>query len=225
MKLRLPILFIVMLVPVPLAAKSISVRDHYLVAERNRHRVYEVTRIHDQADSSAVRTFLIADAEGPLLRIDVGTNYATNTAWTAYRLQRGSHAVATISELLPFTTTTPEGHRDEAMRHPELRDAPVPITVEGPGGEKLKGLHNEWSSAALAEARRNEAKRVLGKELAAALDAIRELAGLPMFADLNVAFQYLFEDAQIVRRSMKLMVALEKPNCDFDAKFSVPCAK
>jgi len=225
MKCKLVVAFIAEILPLQVEAKAISVRDHYLVAERNRHRVYEVTRIHDEGESSAVRTFLIADAQGPLLRIDVGTNYVTNMASTVYRLQRGSHATAVISELLPFTTTSAAGHREEVMKHPELRDAPVPVTIDGPGGEKVKGVYSDWSSAKLAPARRNEAKRVLGKDIMSALDGIRELAGLPMFADLNVAFQYLFEDEQIVRRSMKLMVSFEKPNCDFDAKFGVACRR
>lgn len=215
----------VALVAVSASAKITSVRDHYVIAERNRHHVYEVTRIHDQAPASVVRTFLIADNGGPLLRIDIGTDYSLNTTWTKYQLQRGSLATATISERLPFTSTTPEGHRDEAMKHPELRDAPVPVTIDGSAGAKVKAVYADWSSATLGDARRNEVRRAAGKELSDALDSIRELAGLPMFADLNVAFTYFFNDAQIVRRSMKLMVAIQKPNCEFDAKFALPCAQ
>ena len=65
--------------------------------------------------------------------------------------------------------------------------------------------------------------RIAGRELVDALDSLRELAGLPMFADLNVGFIYFFDDAKLVRKSAKLMVAFEKADCAFDAKFGLPC--
>lgn len=55
------------------AASSVAAesRNHYFVVNRNNMRpAYEVTRIHDEGARSAARTFLIADAGGPLLRVD-----------------------------------------------------------------------------------------------------------------------------------------------------------
>jgi len=73
-------------------ADAAVIRDHYLVAERNRHRVYEVTRIHDQGATLVTRTFLIADTNGPFARVDVVTDYGRNKALTTYKLLRGSGA-------------------------------------------------------------------------------------------------------------------------------------
>jgi len=42
---------------------------------------------------------------------------------------------------------------------------------------------------------------------------------------LNIGFVYLFDDAKLVRKSTKLMVAFEKADCGFDAKFGLPCTR
>ena len=207
------------------AMAATIIRDHYLVAERNRYRVYEVTRIHDQEPSSVTRTFLIADAKGPFLRVDVISDYEHSTSKTSYTLLRDSRATATITQQLPFTSTTAEGHQQEVVKHPELRDAPVPITIEGSSGKKVHGLHDDWTRPGAADMHRSDAKEILGKDLTTALDSVRELAGLPMFADLNVGFVYLFEDEKLVRISTKLMVAFQKADCGFDAKFGMPCTR
>jgi hypothetical protein len=54
-------------------------------------------------------------------------------------------------------------------------------------------------------------------------DRIRELAGLPMFSDLNSELVFLFDAETLERRSERLMVAATKYDCAFDAKFDVLC--
>jgi len=88
-------------------AVTYVIRDHYLVAERNRHRVYEVTRIHDQEASLVTRTFLIADGKGPFLRVNVVSDVALHTYRTSYALLRGSKARATITTASATTVHVP----------------------------------------------------------------------------------------------------------------------
>ena len=67
-------------------------------------------------------------------------------------------------------------------------------------------------------------KQTVGPELFGVLYGLRELAGLPPFADLNVSFGYIFDPSELVFKSTALMVATTKPDCAFDAKLGEPCS-
>lgn len=199
-------------------------REHYVVAHHNRKPAYEVTRIHSENSSLTRRTFLIADDRGPLLQIELTNDYAGRQTVTSYQLVRGSRSNAKIVLDLPVASATRETRREELRNHPELDTKPVPVTIYG-SGTKAHGIDSDWRKQDTAEFNRGRAKDILGKELVTVLGDLRELAGLPMFADFNAAFGYIFDDASLVQKSRKLMVAKTNPDCAFDAKFSVPCVQ
>jgi len=199
-------------------------RQHYLVAQRNGKPAFQVTRIHDGNASLVKRTYLIADNDGPLLRIDLVSDYANRQTISTYALLRGTRPTATIVLELPFASTTITARRDELRKHPELANAPVPVTIRS-SGRTLHGLDEDWRRSPTAETHRTRAKEVLGKELTKAIADIREIAGLPMFADINASLGYVLDVPTLVGKSVKLMVAPVSADCEFDAKFAVPCGR
>lgn len=212
------------LVTASAVAAGADSRQHYVVLERDRTPAFEVTRIHDQTPSRSRRTYLIADRSGPLLQIDLTNDYGARQTVAEYQLVRGSRPAAKVVLDLPVVSDTREGRREELRKNPGLADKPVPVTIHG-SGKTMRAEDSEWRRSGTAETNRGRAKQLLGKELFSALADVRELAGLPMFSDLNASFGYIFEEASLVHRSMKLMVATSSADCVFDAKFGLPCAR
>lgn len=141
----------------------------------------------------------------------------------SYALLRQSQETVRIVLDLPFASTTRESRREELRKRPELSNAPVPVTVQAASsGKAVRGVDRDWREEN-GTVFRGKAKEVFGKELLAVLADVRELGGLPMFADINPSLAYIFDDAMIVRKSMKLLVATKRADCAFDAKFGVPC--
>ena len=199
-------------------------RDHYWVANRpDKTPAFRVTRIHQDGEGIVARTYLIADSKGPLLRIDLQRDYSRNTNTATYTLMRESGASIKIGQELPYTSRTRDDVRNEIRAHPELAQASIPVTIDASSGQKVHGHDADWRSANAQETR-GRARAIMDKQLMVALDRIRELAGLPMFADMNASLGYIFDESNLVWKSRKLMVATVKPDCKFDAAFEVPCA-
>jgi hypothetical protein len=220
MKTRISILAVSLIMTMALSAAE--TRRHYYVATKNMAPAFEVTRIHDDKTIATTRTFLIADTHGPLLRVDVLHDYAGRKTVTSYRLMRSSRASATISIDLPFASATREGRQAEVKAHPEILNAAVPVRIEGPAGA-VRDLDETWHRGGVADAARGRARQALGPELMSTLANVKELAGLPMFADLNASLGYFFEERSLVHRSSTLLVAIDKANCAFDLRFNAPC--
>lgn len=199
-------------------------RQHYVVVHRDRKPAYEITRIHDQNPSVSRRTYLIADTKGPLIKIDLTNDYAGRQMVSAYQLLRGSRSSAKVILDLPVVSATRDARREELRKNPDLANKPVPVTIHG-AGKTFRGIDSDWRRADTAESSRGRVKDLLGRELLSALHDVRELAGLPMFSDVNAGLGYIFNEETLVQRSMKLMVANTKADCAFDAKFGVPCAR
>jgi hypothetical protein len=200
-------------------------RDHYWVANRSdKTPAFRVTRIHTDSGGIVERTYLIADSKGPLLRVDLQRDYSRNTNTAAYTLMRESGADLRIVQELPFSGRTRDVVRNEIRMHPELAQAAIPVTIVASSGQKVHGQDADWRNGNAKE-NRGRARAIMDKQLMVALDRIRELAGLPMFADMNASLGYIFEEATLVWKSQKLMVATVKPDCKFDATFEVPCAQ
>ena len=203
------------------AVEAREIRSHYTVLERNRKPAFEVTRIHNDTDSQVTRTYLIADPTGPLLRVDVLNDYpGRKTSYLFTTLRDGKHS-GTIELNLPVASTTREGRSEELRGNPALANLPVPVIISSKCG-KANGHDSDWRSSNAAAAR-GRAHAALGTELVRALRNVREIAGLPMFAEINAPLEYIFEDSMIVKKSQKLMVAGGRADCAFDAKFGVPC--
>ncbi len=200
---------------------GLTKREHYSVLTKGKKPAFEVTLVHDQSDSQTTRTYLIADAKGPLLRVVHTSDYGARSSVTDYELVRDSRDHAVLHVTLPFVSTTRQGVLAEIAKG-GVSDRAVPISLEGPAKRSFHSDDKLWRGAA-GDEHRQKAKGVLGKDLARALDEVRELAGLPMFADLNIEFVYLFEPDKLVHRSRTLMVATTPPDCAFDVKFGVPC--
>jgi hypothetical protein len=198
-------------------------RRHYVISERDTTPAWEVTRIHEGSPALVRRIYLIADSKGPLLRIDLVSDYANRQTLSSFALLRGSRHTARVVLDMPFASTTVERRVEELRKRPELAHVPVPVTVHGTAGRSLRGFDHDWRCGESAERHRAQARELVGGELVATLTRVRELAGLPQFADLNASLGYLFDDATLVHRSMKLMVATARTDCAFDAKFGVAC--
>jgi hypothetical protein len=200
-------------------------RDHYWIANRpDKTPAFRVTRIHEDGGGVVDRTYLIADSKGPLLRVDLQRDYSRNTNTATYTLMRESGASVKIGQELPYSTRTRDDVRNEIRIHPELARAAIPVTIVASSGQRVHGQDAEWRNGNATE-NRGKARAIMDKQLMVALDRVRELAGLPMFADMNASLGYIFDESNLVWKSRKLMVATVKPDCKFDATFEVPCAR
>jgi hypothetical protein len=217
--------FVLLLLSFSTIASAAEIRTHYSVLDRQRKPAFEVTRIHTQLPDKTTRTYLIADDKGPLLKVTQTSDIVRNTSETHYELMRGSKASANVGLQLPTTSTTREAQLREIETNPGLANARVPVSIEGPAQRSLHADDAAWRTGPDTERHRTKAKDIVGKDLAKALDDVRELAGLPMFADINGELVYFFDEAKLVRHSMRLMVATVKPDCAFDARFGVGCAR
>jgi hypothetical protein len=197
-------------------------RQHYSVLERDRQSAFEVTRIYDAQPNRTIVTFLIGDAKGPLMTAVLTDDYTQKENRINYRLMRGSRSEALVVVSLPFQSNTRAGVAEELKTH-SFDESSIPIRIEGPGRGVLTGTNDRWRSGDSGPSQRARAQDLLGHEMVKAMNAVRELAGLPMFGDLNMGFEFFFGTTEIVRRSTKLMVATTRNDCAFDAKFGVAC--
>ncbi len=204
-------------------AFPVALRTHYVVVHKDMTPAYEVTRIHISSEAATKRTFLIADAKAPLVRIEETYDWAGHKRVTQYTLLRDSHATARITVDMPYAATTESGVRGEIKNRPELRSATRPVTIEGPAGRVLHANDSDWYAAGFAETRRQGTKDAVGPDVLSLLSDLRDLAGLPPFADLNTTLGYVFGPESLVYKSPDLMVATTKPDCRFDAKFGTAC--
>lgn len=209
-------------------ASATSFRNHYIVAHRDRTPAYDVTYVYNSDESHITGTFLVADRQGPLLRVDIVSDYTNRQNVSKYALLRGSKKTLKIVQHLPFTSTTMTSRREELKSRPDIDNLAIPVTVEvsTPGVSRnatIRGLDSDWNTRSSAGDQRAKVKEAMGSEMYPVLAALRELAGLPMFADLNTSLSYVFGQEALVRQSRTLMVAKEKQNCAFDARFGVPC--
>jgi hypothetical protein len=211
-------IFLVTLVIPGLAAET---RDHYIVIDRDRAPMYRVTRIWAPGPNGTQQTFLIANVGGPLLRIDLTRDYLSQERITLFALAGNPEANARLVVTLPSASTTAKDLREELQARPELRHVPVPIRIEGRSNKMVRGLDADWSRQTNAELR-NRVRQVVGEDLMEALLSIKDIAGLPMFAELNASLGYLVDPETLVYRST-LLVSAGAPDCEFDRKFGVPC--
>jgi hypothetical protein len=195
-------------------------RQHFVVAKRDKSPAFEVTRIFHQNDHQAVTSLLIADVAGPMMRVEMKSDYANRKTVASYTLLRGSRGHVRITLDLPYASTTRDGRREELRRRPELANAPVPVSIEA-NAESVHGLDSDWRSANAPQ--RAKARTIMAADLLAALRSIRELAGLPPFTEVNASLGYILDPGTLVYRSESLMVAQTRPDCTFDAKLGVPC--
>jgi len=142
----------------------------------------------------------------------------------SYALLRGPHSSAKITLDLPVTSTSRDARREELRKHPELANAPVYVTIQS-SGRSVRAVDADWRRPSTVASHRAKAKEVIGHDLLTAMAGIREIAGLPMFADLNASLGYVFDESELVDRTEKLMVASTTANCAFDAKFALPCER
>jgi len=200
-----------------------EIRNHYFVARRDKQAAFEVTRIYDSSASRISTTFLIADKAGPLLIATFSTDYAQHRSDTEYKLLRGKKSTASIVENLPFSgTTQAQVEREMRENAQKLQSTPVEVTITGHAKQQIHAHEADWVNAGSGQ-QRASARAAFGEELAAALETVAELGGLPPFADLNSSARYFLEPEKLAQRSMKLMVATTGPNCGFDAQFGHPC--
>jgi hypothetical protein len=213
---------VVMALTVPLTATASESREHYAVVTKDMKPAFNVTRVHVATATATTRTFLIADSKGPALRVDILSDYGNRKRVTTFRSFKGSHPVAVVTLDLPFASTTAADRIREIREHPELENAAVPVTVSNGTAQVFRDVEASWHGAA-GPGVRAKAAAVVGGELISVLESVKELAGLPMFADLNTTLGYLLPGDGLVRRSMKLLVAKVAQDCTFDATFKMPC--
>lgn len=221
--MKIKYLLLLLLLGATTFAAATENRKHYLVASRDNRPAYEITRIFSQDSLASRTTFLVADPSGPLLRLELVNDYANRQNVATYTLLRASRAKAKVVIDLPFASTTREGRRDELRKRPELATAPVPVTIHG-SGKTIHGLDSDWRQRDSREgAHRKSVRDAVDEDLIASLETIREIAGLPPFAEINATLGYVVDPSLLIYRSKRLMVATVKPDCVFDAKFGVPC--
>jgi hypothetical protein len=196
-------------------------RQHYSVLERNRQSAFEVTRIYEAEPNRTVITFLISDSKGPLMTAILTDDYTQKENRMKYRLMRGSRSEAVVVVSLPFEANTRVGVAEE-LKTRSFEEGSIPVRIEGSGHGVLTGSNDRWRHADTGPNQRAKAQDLLGNEMVKALRDVRELAGLPMFGDLNMGL-FFFGTSELVHRSTKLMVATTRNDCAFDAKFGVAC--
>jgi hypothetical protein len=218
--------FVVSLVfaALPICAAPLMMRQHYVVVHRDRTPAFTVTGLHDSNEARTIRTFLIADVNGPLLRLSETTDWANHRSVTQYTLLRQSHDSAKITVQMPYAATTESDVRVEIHNRPEVSSADRAVSVEGDSGKTFHGMDGDWHTSDTANARRQSMKQTISPELVEVLYGLRELAGLPPFADLNLSFGYIFDPSELIFQKTTLMVATTKADCAFDAKFGEPCS-
>ena len=102
MKTSLSALAMLVLLVTAARVDARELRNHYTVLNRADHTpAFEVTRIIETSSSRSTHTYLIADADGPYLRIDIVSDYANRNATKSYALLRQSRARASIRFDLP----------------------------------------------------------------------------------------------------------------------------
>jgi hypothetical protein len=198
-------------------------RDHYVVIDRDKTPRYHVTRILGEIPNGTQQTFLIADTDGPLLRIDLKRDYLSQERIALFVLAVAPEVIARVVVTLPSTSITAKELRKEIQNRPELRHISVPVRIEGRSNRIVKGVDVDWRSSHASANLRNRARKVVGDDLMNALLSIKDIAGLPMFVELNASLGYLVDPETLVYRSALLVSAAGPPDCEFDRKFGVPC--
>jgi len=160
---------------------------------------------------------LLEDLSGQRIRIDVRKSYKNRFISAEYSLNGGKPVKVKLD--LPGKASTRSESFKEYREHPELRNADVAVTVESLG-QILKTGEKEWKSGKSDV--REKAKAVAGFAFVSAVRPLSLLLGFPQFGGACSTFEFV-SDGQKCALSTSLMIATMKPDCDFDAKFGMPC--
>ena len=198
-----------------------EMRTHYAIVHRDRSPAYYVTSITDHSNpNKSTRRYLINDTAGPLLEVEARTDYTTNVSWTRYRSGRSNGKWIKVSYELPFTSRTLKDRLAEMKSNPSLATVDIPVIVESPAG----AVRQLESALRPGRPERESVKKVADAELRATIASLRGVFGFPVFADAGPPATFLI-DGPVAERSHDLMIANMPPDCEFDAKWGMPCSR
>lgn len=211
-----------MLLPLFLAGTLIAdagaeKRTHYVVATRDRIPVYHATTVTRSSQKASEETYLIEDAGGARFFIEVGRNFETGEVSAEYRAADGRPV--RVRFVLPGTAHTLKERLAEHKARPALAKEDVTVTIESVD-QTFKVLESQWRSGNLEN--RQKAKAIVGSTFVSRVTPLKSLLAFPQFGGACSTFPFV-SDGQNCVGITSLMIAIDRPDCDFDASFGKPC--
>jgi hypothetical protein len=195
-------------------------RIHYVIADRGHTPLYHITAIEKPGEDESAQTFLIRDAAGQQVRIQVERDYQKHTTIAEYSLDDRRSIKVTLD--LPSKSTTRSGFRAEVKANPNLGNADVPVIVESTG-RNTRTSEKEWKDLSKKSAARSRVKAVLDGNVSATVKNLLPVLAFPMFRGACSSVPFVTEGEECVGDEA-MLVAVVAPDCSFDAKFGFPCS-
>jgi hypothetical protein len=199
------------------AVRTTEFRMHHHVAQvKTRTPVLDATTISFVSEEKTSETYLIQTADGRRLEFERSHDVSAHKSSATYRVGNGKPVTVTLD--MPYKSKTLSEATAE-MRQGTLKDADVPITIEGNGTFKT----SERALNADADGSLHSRVRgVVSEEVAAAFTALQPIFGMPDFGGVCATIPFITGKKCSIDTSV--MVATVPPDCDFDASFGKPCA-
>lgn len=199
---------------------NLETRTHYQIADRSsRHAVYFATTITAASEDLETETYLLSDPSGERVQIDIQRNYKNHTVTGEYRLNDGP--VIRVKLDLPFKSTTRSGMIEEGRTQKHLLTAEVPVTLEA-HGKVVKTTDRQWNNGQDKAILHSKAKDVVGPQMAAVMTKLRSAFGFPPLMGACTTLSFV-TGGEGCAGNTDLAIATARPDCDFDAKFGMPC--
>jgi hypothetical protein len=192
-------------------------RVHYRITGRDHAPLYSVATITSGDRASGSETYLIESTTGQRIVIAIRKDFARHLIIADYTVNDAKPVRVTLQ--LPGKASTRSETESEYREHPELRDQDVAVTLEG-GGRVLNTSEKEWNAAGAGV--RDKAKSIVSPDFAAAMKPLSGVLGFPPFGGACSSYPFVADGAKC-GRSLSLMLANVRPDCDFDARFGKPC--
>jgi hypothetical protein len=192
-------------------------RTHYVISTRDRVAVYRATVIRTSSEQAGTETYLIENPAGQKVRIDIRRNFRNRLVTAEYSVNDGKPVKVKLE--LPGNATTRSEALKEMRERPELRHQDIPVTVESLG-RVVKTTEREWQSGK-ADVRAN-AKAIAGAAFVSAIRPLASILGFPQFGGACSTFGFVSDGEKCVGTT-SIMIAVDRPDCEFDARFGMPC--
>jgi hypothetical protein len=197
-------------------------RTHFVVADRARKPLFNVTTVYAQDDKAVTNALLARNvATGQKIVVSIHTDYQKHEQITQYLVDR--KPVVTVRASLPFIATTVAGTLEERKNHrAELAAQDVQLSVECSGHAEHFTERGWQKGDKDALAKRANVHQAIDADV---LTTLKNAAPLFAFPDFGAACASLpfVTDGATCQPNMNIMFATVLPDCSFDADMGMPC--